>query len=254
MCIRDSSLTYLQGDFEHMVDFPPPEKHSYGVAMHNPPPTSLVQLPYNSFIISNSIDYRIFSSHEISSELELQQLAKKVYESVLHSLLHARPTPDTIADTLSGELSPVDEKGDFLEGDEHEGPFAVSTSMLTSAIEQLLEKARVPQSNLDLVSILEFCNDLNSLLPISSPPDPKEGATKQLEPPASAPSLPPRGVKPTAGSKQESTENQYPFTVAPVCSRRILSLLLSCLSSTQNPSSKMWQVSISLLHLSLIHI
>ena len=247
--------TYLQGDFEHMVDFPPPEKHSYGLAMHNPLPPSLTPSPYISYIISNCIDYRVLSSLEISAELELQLLAKKVYESVLHSLLHSRPTPDPVAEALSGELSPEEEKGMFLESDES-GPFTASTSMLTLAIEQLLEKALTPQSNLDLVSVLEFCNDLNSLLPVSSPLLPKrlkygkDLGGKQ----SSEPSLPPRGVQLTIKNKQGMPDSDYAFTVPPVCSREILSLLLNCLANTQTPSSKMWQIGLSVLHTSLRYL
>ena len=246
--------TYLQGDFEHMVDFPPPEKHSYGLAMHNPLPPSLTPPPYVSYIISNCVDYRVLSSLEISAELELQLLAKKVYESVLHSLLHARPTPDPVAEALSGELSPDEEKGIFLESDEL-GPFAASTGMLTQAVEQLLQKAFTPQSNLDLVSVLEFCNDLNSLLPVSSPllPKPhkysKDPSGKQSES-----SLPPRGVQLTIKNIQGMPDSDYPFTIPPVCSKEILSLLLNCLVNTQTPSSKMWQIGLSVLHTSLCYL
>ena len=256
--------TYLQGDFEHMVDFPPPEKHSYGLALHNPLPPSCAPSPYLSYIISNCIDYRVLSSLEVSAELELQLLARKVYESVLHSLLHARPTPDPVAESLSGELSPEEEKGMFLESDESD-PFAASTSMLTLAIEQLLERALTPQSNLDLVSVLEFCNDLNSLLPVSSPLLPKRphkqgkdlalgggGGGKQSE---TTPSLPPlRGVQLTIKNKQGKPDSNYSFTVPPVCSREILSLLLNCLANTQTPSSKMWQIGLSVLHTSLRYL
>ena len=246
--------TYLQGDFEHMVDFPPPEKHSYGLAMHNPLPPSLTPSPYLSYIISNCIDYRVLSSLEISAELELQLLAKKVYESVLHSLLHARPTPDPVAEALSGELSPEEEKGMFLESDES-GPFAASTSMLTQAIEQLLQKALTPQSNLDLVSVLEFCNDLNSLLPVSSPLLPKQHKYgKDLSGKQSETSFPLRGVQLTIKNKQGMPDSDYPFTVPPVCSKEILSLLLNCLANTQTPSSKMWQISLSVLHTSLRYL
>ena len=246
--------TYLQGDFEHMVDFPPPEKHSYGLAMHNPLPPSLTPSPYLSYIISNCVDYRVLSSLEISAELELQLLAKKVYESVLHSLLHARPTPDQVTEALSGELSPEEEKGMFLESDESD-PFAASTSMLTQAIEQLLQKALTPQSNLDLVSVLEFCNDLNSLLPVSSPLLPKPHKySKDLSGKLSEPTLPPRGVQLTIWNKQGMPASDYPFTVPPVCSKEILSLLLNCLSNTQTPSSRMWQIGLSILHTSLRYL
>ena len=248
--------TYLQGDFEHMVDFPPPEKHSYGLALHNPLPPSCAPSPYLSYIISNCIDYRVLSSLEVSAELELQLLARKVYESVLHSLLHARPTPDPVAEALSGELSPEEEKGMFLESDESD-PFAASTNMLTQAIEQLLERALTPQSNLDLVSVLEFCNDLNSLLPVSSPLLPKRphkqgSGGKQSETTASLPPL--RGVQLTIKNKQGMPDSDYAFTVPPVCSKEILSLLLNCLANTQTPSSKMWQIGLSVLHTSLRYL
>ncbi len=253
--------TYLQGDFEHMVDFPPPERGSYGLALHNPLPPTCSPSPYLSYIISNCIDYRVLSSLEVSAELELQLLARKVYESVLHSLLHARPTPDPVAEALSGELSPEEEKGMFLENDESD-PFAASTTMLTLAVEQLLERALTPQSNLDLVSVLEFCNDLNSLLPVSSPHLPKRphkhckdvgvsGSGKQSE----TTSLPPlRGVQLTIKNKQGTPDSDYPFTVPPICSTEILSLLLNCLTNTQTPSSKMWQIGLSVLHTSLRYL
>lgn len=246
--------TYLQGDFEHMVDFPPPEIGSYGLALHNPLPPSLTPAPYVSYIISNCIDYRVLSSLEISAELELQLLARRVYESDLHSLLHARPTPDPVAEALSGELSPEEENGLFFDSDES-GPFAASTSMLTRAIEQLLQKALKPQSNLDLVSVLEFCNDLNSLLPVSSPLLPKRYKNgKDLGGKQSEASLPSRGVQLTIKNKQGMPDSDYPFTVAPVCSKEILSLLLNCLTNTQSPSSKMWQIGLSVLHNSLRYL
>ena len=246
-------LTYLQGDFEHMVDFPPPEKYSYGLALHNPLPPSLTPAPYLSYIISNCIDYRVLSSLEVSAELELQLLAKKVYESVLHSLLHARPTPDPVTEALStGELSPITEEGMSLESDES-GPFATSTNMLTQAVEQLLEKALTPQSNLDLVSVLEFCNDLNSLLPVSSPLLPKQQKEKYVSGKLETP-VPTRGVQLTIKNRQGKPDSEYPFTVPPVCSKEILSLLLNCLVNTQTPSSKMWQIGLSVLHTSLRYL
>ena len=256
-------LTYLQGDFEHMVDFPPPEKHSYGVAMHNPLPVSLVQPPYASYIISNSFDYRIHSSLEISAELELQQLAKRVYESVLHSLLHARPTPDSANETLSGQVSPVMgvEKDVLVEDREVEEPFAVSINMLTQAIEQLLAKALTPQSNLDLVSVLEFSNDLNSLLPVYSSLVPRrlleEQVAKKLPPDTPGPpTFPQLGLQLAYDSKLGGEHEDYifPFTVAPVTSKKILSLLLDYLLNTQTPSAKMWRISISVMRMALRYL
>ena len=257
-------LTYLQGDFEHMVDFPPPEKHSYGVAMHNPLPASLVQPPYTSYIISNTFDYRVHSSLEVAAELELQQLAKKVYESVLHSLLHARPTPDPANETSSGEVSPVIIDKDALEEGSETEPFAVSTSMLTQAVEQLLVKALTPQSNLDLVSILEFCNDLNSLLPVYSPlvprRYPKDYMTKQSSQDSSTSAFPHQqlGLQLAFGDKLvddcNTPDAKFPFTVAAVSSKQIVTQLLNCLLKTQTLSSKMWQIGISILRTSLRHL
>ena len=247
--------TYLQGDFEHMVDFPPPEKHSYGLALHNPLPVSISPSPYLSYIISNTFDYRVLSSLEVSAEHELQQLAKKVYESVLHSLLHARPTPDSGNETLSGEMSPVVLATDTLT-DLGCRPFTVSTAMLTFAVEKLLAKALTPQSNLDVISVLEFCSDINSLLPVSSPylykPWRPEYTTKELKE-VSAFSIPPRGFQLAIGNKKRPNK-RYPFVIGPVSSNGILSLLFDCLLGTQNPSSKMWQIAISVLHTSLRYL
>ena len=247
-------LTYLQGDFEHMVDFPPPEKHSYGIAMHNPIPSSIIPHSYSSFIISNSFDYRVNSSLEISAELELQQLAKKVYESVLHSLLHARPTPDPTRETWSGEMSPVIMgKDDILLGGDEMAPFAVSTDLLTHSIEQLLTRALTPQSNLDLVSVMEFCNDINSLLPISSPllPKPSSGY-RYFDAPASIAAS--HGSTMKFKGVGKPWEHLYPFIVAPISSKMILSLVSDCLLKTQAPSSKMWLIGISLLRASIRYL
>lgn len=262
---RYLKLTYLQGDFEHLVDFPPPEKHSYGLAMYNPLPPSLSQPSYTSYIISNSFDYRVHSSHEISAELELQQLAKKVYESVLHALLHARPTSDrsTTSHNLPGEVqsSAVVEKAVEREEVDDGSPFALSTTLLTHSIEQLLTKSLLPQSNLSLVSVLEFCSDLNSLLPISCPhlPEPvREVCDVILVQDGTSSSGSPQFKQlvkfRSADGEMRSWEYLYPFTVAPVSSKEILSLVFSCLLNTQTPSSKMWQVGISVLRTSLRYV
>ena len=155
-------------------------------------PTSLSKvevIPYNTFIISNTLEYRNKSSPEGVAELLLQKMAKSVYASVLLALVHAKPlaqpvgppdlnhdgacnippspTPDTSA--------PVDI---FLEDfDISSHIFPGTVTMLIRSLECLLKKATCSHQQLrelDLLAVLSFWYECNSV--IEKPADPEKPA------------------------------------------------------------------------------
>ena len=172
------------------------------------------QLPYQSFIISNTIDSRLLHSTELPAELALQCTARKVYESVLVALMNARPIPPGDLGVKGEEMSPDQE------------PNASSGEMLCKSIEQLLEKAMSPQSNIDLVSVLEFWNELNSVSESSG----RRGDGNKMTPPLA--------------EKKERLNT----CGLPLCSKHMLQLLLDNLLAPSPPCSRMWQLGLSLIH------
>ena len=208
------------------------------------------QLPYQTFIISNTVEHRLQSTVEFPTEVELQGLAKKVYESVLLALLHAQPGPPPPSDALEDIPEAV--------GAEEEGmdptSISVPAAMLCRAIEKLLEKAAVPRSDVDVVAVLELWNVLNSLLPTSSDHKPRKPSVQ--EQPASSPdSSPPASDLKAQHTIQSKDDCQSSTAGLPIYSPYALNLLLdNLLMPSPAPSDKMWQLAVMLLHTALRHM
>ena len=215
------------------------------------------QLPYQTFIISSTVEHRLQSKVEFPVELELQWLSKKVYESVLLALLHARPSPPLPLLGVSSGAAKTEEEA--VEEGAELGSISASAAMLCSAIETLLERVVTSESNVNPVAVLELWNVLNSLLPANN----VHLLAQPHKPPLQEPSstiLDTGDTQPT--SEQHTTplkENvremaKKNLSGLPIYSTRALSLLLdSLLMSSSPPSARMWQLAISLLHTTLRH-
>ena len=218
------------------------------------------QLPYQTFIISSTVEHRLQSKVEFPVELELQWLSKKVYESVLLALLHARPSPPLpLLGVSSGAAKTEEDGSEAVEVGAEPGSISASAAMLCSAIETLLESVVTSESNVNPVAVLELWNVLNSLLPANN----VHLLAQPHKPPLQEPSstiLDTGDTQPT--SEQHTTplkENvretaKKNLSGLPIFSTRALSLLLdSLLVSSSPPSARMWQLAISLLHTTLRH-
>ena len=174
-------------------------------------------LPYQSFIISSTVDSRLLCSTELPAELELQCVAKKVYEAVLVALLNTRPN------LLEPALQPA-----FSEDVQHkrEPTAAVSAAMLCQSLEGLLERSLQPQSDVDIIATLELWSQLNSLAPTREQEEKQSSTTKD----DARPPLPPS------------------VSGLPILSRKAVTLLLESLLSEHSQSAKVWQLGITLLH------
>ena len=220
------------------------------------------QLPYQTFIISSTVEHRLQSKVELPVELELQWLAKKVYESVLLALLHARPSPPlTLLGVSSGAAEAGEDGSEAVEAGAEPGSISASAAMLCSSIETLLESVVMSESNINTVAVLELWNVLNSLLPANN----VHLSAKPHKPPLQEPSSTILDTSDTHSTSEQPTtplnENvremakKENLSGLPLHSIRALSLLLdSLLMSSSPPSARMWQLAISLLHATLRHI
>ena len=139
-------------------------------------PLSKVEvIPYSTFIISNTIEYRNKSSPVGVAELQLQKMAKSIYASVLFSLVHPKPltqpsgSPDRNRDEHSSPpmpaVAPVDQFLNDFDCSLHVFPETVS--MLVYSMECLLKKATSSHqllSKIDLLSVLSLWHECNSVL------------------------------------------------------------------------------------------
>ena len=211
---------YAPGDYTDVPVFKPPE----GDEISTPPQ------PYGSVIISNSVDYRLRSSPDLTAELRLQCMARDVHRSVLVALLNARP-PVAISSKPPAQRSlekPHTETARVVEGDKEEE--ADSVAMLCTAVERLLSQAANPaprQPSIDVVATLELWHEANLLLdgcrqPGSVQSEPLDTATPT---PSRSPPVPP----------------------VLVCSDEAVSLLLDCLLSQPSPSASVWQHGLAIL-------
>ena len=117
---------------------------------------SIAQFPYSSYVISNTVESRLSCSLELTAELELQCMARKVYESVLWSISCSRPhsvcePPKECKHALScfGESST---------------PFhqSLTCMMLSQSIEHILEQISC-ENTASLMALLELWVRLNCL-------------------------------------------------------------------------------------------
>lgn len=178
-------------------------------------------LLYMSFIISNTVETRLLCSCQLSPELQLQAFSQVVYESILSSLINARPRGSTtLTPRVVGEILPP-----------RKYPFEKTMTFLLNSIEHLLEQAREPHSNIDLVATLQFWEELSSLFPAE------------------------KTVFKNVGSGEERFF--FPINkdfVPPLSSNVVFIMLLDSLIGTSSKSSKLWQLSICLMHTSLIEL
>ena len=178
-------------------------------------------LLYVSFIISNTVETRLLCSCQLSPELQLQAFSQAVYESILSSLINARPRG-------SKTLTPL-VVGEVLRLGKH--PFEKTITFLLNSIEHLLEQAREPHSNIDLVATLQFWEELSCLFPAE------------------------KSVFTNIGNSEERLF--FPVNkdfVPPLSSKVVVIMLLESLLDTSSKSSKLWQLSICLMHTSLIEL
>ena len=220
------------------------------------------QLPYQTFIISNTVEHRLQSKVELPVELELQWLAKKVYESVLLALLHARPSPPLpLLGVTPGAVETGEDGSEAVEVGAEPGSISASAAMLCSAIETLLESVVTSESNINPVAVLELWNVLNSLLPANN----VHPLAKPHKPPLQEPSstildtgdTQPTSEQHTTPLKEnvKETAKKENLSGLPIYSIRALSLMLDILlMSSSPPSAGMWQLAISLLHTTLRHM
>ena len=143
-------------------------------------------IPYNTFIISNTLEYRNRTNPESVAELHLQKVARAIYGSVLLALVHAKPLaqqeehdPDQIEE--GAETSILKDK--FLQRQSSCDMliFPETLSMLVSSIEELLKKAAAYHQLLnetDILAVLSLWHRCNAVLTGRSKPPSTSGEEK----------------------------------------------------------------------------
>ena len=218
-------------------------------------PDQQQQLPYNSFIISNSVEYRLLSSLELPAELELQAVARKTYKSVLLSLLHALPSGQTV----KGDMTLCDE---LYAG---KNPFEHTTDMLIRAIEYLLEQVLRPQSSVSMVAVIELWGELHGLFPCTSGRKFRKVLEDHLHrPPSSTPKPQPNEQDDTEQPKRkkvpqfddllmEKEAKTLPIVTA-ISSHKTFGHLLDCLLESCTASDGIWQLCFMMMRDHLRHL
>ncbi len=221
-------------------------------------------LSYQSFIISNSVDARLQYSLELPAELSLQCMARTVYESVLVAVLNTRPLPP-LCPLLVGLGGEKEEDVPLCPGPAKQS----SAMMLCHSIEQLLERAIVPKSDVNIVSVLELWNELNSVVTEPLPEESGSGATAPLlgEKPGTDIEVEVRKKKEIYLGDWREDVSLSPLAGLPICTQRAINLLLDTLlspspsssssspssSSPSSSSSKTWRLGLVLLHTAVRH-
>ncbi len=212
-------------------------------------------LSYQSFIISNSVDSRLQTSLELPAEISLQCIARTVYKSVLTAVLNCQPLPLDCplsygwGEKLKEELVRETQTYDRPSG-------RSSVAMLCHSIEWLLERAALPQGNIEVVSVLELWNELNSITAepltggnaggVASPPL-GEGSGSSAESDAKQ-----KKQKRLGGGGRDTRSSGLPGL--PICTRHALNLLLDILLSPSpsspsfSASTETWRLGLVLLH------
>lgn len=233
---------YCKGDYSSLVGFPPKIRIPGGISRLESTASESTQgqqSRYNSFIISSTVDYRLLSSCQLSAELRLQTIAQSVYDSILNSLIHARPGPSS-----SGLGQPVHRTDQVVF--DRGMPFGKTTELFVRSIESLLEKAKLAHSNVSLIAVFEFWNELNSLVPISSPETAMKYKAKNKKDSFSHSSPKEKETVVTECSSCSSVD-----IIPPLCSRKTLNLLLDTLLETSSTSPKLWQLGLTLTNMSI---
>lgn len=175
-------------------------------------------LLYQSFIISNTVETALLGSCQLPVEFQLQFLSQTVYESILSSLVQAKP--------LGCKTQQSCEEIEQSVGAE-ESQFEKTVPLLLNSIKYLLESAGEPHSNINLVAVLQFWKELTSLVP-----------NKILK------------WKSDKGVSSTSKER----VITPMSSKVVFNILLDSLLKTSSKSLKLWQLGIYLMHTSLIQL
>lgn len=214
-------------------------------------------LSYQSFIISNAVDARLSHSLELPAELTLQCMARTVYKSVLMAVLNSRP--------LQVGAPPYLGEGEKEESQRHDIPQELSSAaMLCHSIEQLLERAALVHSDIDIVSLLELWNELNSVIeePVADTDEPAGNggcATAPLL--GEEPGTETEAVQEKRNRFRGDRDDSSPTSLAglPICTKKVMNLLLDILLSSSSPTSpsssspKTWQLGVVLLHTAVKH-
>ena len=242
---------YSKGDYSSLVGFPPKVRTPGGISRTDTGATTSIQgqqLRYQAFIISSSVDHRLLSSCQLSAELKLQSLAQNIYESILSSLMNAKPARPLVG--LNNLAQSLDQA--VFDGDR---PFGKTTDLLVHSIESLLESAKQPRSNVNLVTVFEFWNELNSLVPMSSS---RMAEARKRESKENG-----KKKRTSAFTKVAKTASHSPTvftqtvdcgnkdTIPPLCSKLTFDLLLDTLLETSSTSPKLWQLGVTLTNTSI---
>ena len=250
---------YSKGDYSSLVGFPPKARTPGGISRTDTVATAGVEgerSRYLAFIISSSVDHRLLSSCQLSAELKLQSLAQNIYESILSSLMRAKPERPLAG--LSRSALSLD-RAVF----DRDKPFGRTTDMLVHSIESLLEKAKQPRSNVNLVAIFEFWNELNSLVPMSSPRmlEAKKKEIKEVNKKKRTLLTLSKGTKIISHSPSKEKETvtlsvdcSNGDTIPPLCSKLTFDLLLDILLETSSTSPKLWQLGVTLTNISIKYL
>ena len=206
-----SSSKYAPGDY---TEYPDPIRSSA------PSPSLSNTIPYRSYLISNSVDHRLSQGLDHPAELALQTVALGQDEAAVRAVVTAGLLPKPEGEVEKG-------RGEGGEGEGGEGGLDEACELVCGCLGQLLGLARSPRPEVELLSLLQFWRELNSLI--------------------SKDKLPPRlrfwrNIRQTR--KQETPSKC-------LCSPTLLVALVECLSHTpydHTPSTNaIWEIGFSLL-------
>ena len=226
------SSKYAPGDYTE-VPMPRP------LSDHAPSSKSSVEAGstghrYKSYLISGCLDHRLHSSLEYPVELGLQRLVQEQYQAVMTSLVTATP-PSAPPPVGSGGEGVRREGGEGVTGGLGE-----VCAFVCKSLEDLLDSTTQTRPGINLVSLLQFWMELNSLLPPRRPPG---------RPGGSLPTFP--GV----GGATETIVDPPHLLFG---STKILTTLIECLSHAPcdhaHSRDATWQIGLALVHQFVRHL
>ena len=218
------SMKYAPGDYTN-VPMPCPPDHTPADASND-----LDINPYHTYLISSTVDYRLRYSLEYPIELSLQNIAHIQYEAVMRSLLTASPPA-----ALKNDEERKKEKKECGLGLGIVSDLNEVCIFVCNSLETLLKttvggaSSHSSSSSVDVVSLLKFWHELNTIYPTS----------------------------PSSLLKQ--SEGQSPTTSHVVfCSTSVLTSLIDCLNHAPSDhthsdhthllSDAKWQIGLTLLN------
>ena len=123
---------------------------------------------YNTFVISNIIEYRRLFMSDCMPEHQLQKIAKGVYGSILLSLLNARPLSHLPVKPKEAEVADDVYSHEMESLSQQCHAFPTTLTMLVASVQHLLEVATVCQhpmlSKVDMLTVLSFWHEINQVL------------------------------------------------------------------------------------------